>query len=178
MFVRTYTIAIQTLPLGLPIHICSAIFHPHHNSYYPVFISSAAGVLFARQTFNLAITANMVDSILCTVYTRWRHQMKTFSVLLAICAWSSAVPGEFPTQRPVTRSFDVFLICTRINSWVNNDEAGDLRCHCAHYGVIVMKNINGPTWNLSNFPGQALSYIMRMCISCWWVHLERCDPNA
>ena len=39
----------------------------------------------------------------------WRHQMETFSELLAICAWNSPVPGEFPAQRPVTRSFDVFF---------------------------------------------------------------------
>ena len=39
----------------------------------------------------------------------WRHQMETFSALLAICAGNSLVPGEFPTQRPVTRSFNVFL---------------------------------------------------------------------
>ena len=35
----------------------------------------------------------------------WRHQMGTFSALLAICA----VPGEFFAQRPVTRTFDVFF---------------------------------------------------------------------
>ena len=39
----------------------------------------------------------------------WRHQMETFSALLAICAGNSLVLGEFPTQRPVTRSFDVFI---------------------------------------------------------------------
>ena len=39
----------------------------------------------------------------------WRHQMETFSVLLAICAGNSPVPVEFPAQRPLTRSFDVFL---------------------------------------------------------------------
>ena len=33
----------------------------------------------------------------------------TFSALLAICAGNSPVPGEFPTQRPVTRSFDLFF---------------------------------------------------------------------
>ena len=38
----------------------------------------------------------------------WRHQMETFSVLLALCAGNSSVTGEFPSQRPVTRSFDVF----------------------------------------------------------------------
>ena len=30
------------------------------------------------------------------------------------------------------------LICTWINAWVNNHKAGDLRCHRAHYDVIVM----------------------------------------
>ena len=39
----------------------------------------------------------------------WRHQMETFSALLAICAGNSPVPGEFLAQRPVTRSFDVFF---------------------------------------------------------------------
>ena len=46
-------------------------------------------------------------------------------------------PGEFPTQRPVTRSFYV-LICVWINGWVNNREAGDLRPHRGHYDVDVM----------------------------------------
>ena len=35
--------------------------------------------------------------------------METFSALLAICAWNSPVPGEFPAQRPVTQSFDAFF---------------------------------------------------------------------
>ena len=34
------------------------------------------------------------------------HQMETFSALLALCAGNSPVTGEFPVQRPVTRSFD------------------------------------------------------------------------
>ena len=32
-----------------------------------------------------------------------------FYALLAICAGNSPVSNEFPTQRPVTRSFDVFI---------------------------------------------------------------------
>ena len=35
--------------------------------------------------------------------------METFSALLAICVGNSPVPGEFPAQRPVTRSFEVFF---------------------------------------------------------------------
>ena len=33
--------------------------------------------------------------------------METFSALLALCEGNSPVTGEFPAQRPVTRSFDV-----------------------------------------------------------------------
>ena len=43
------------------------------------------------------------------VNTWWRHQMETFSALLAICAGISPVTGAFPTQRPVTRGVDVFF---------------------------------------------------------------------
>ena len=35
--------------------------------------------------------------------------METFSALLAICAGNSPASGEFPVQRPVMRSFDVFF---------------------------------------------------------------------
>ena len=35
--------------------------------------------------------------------------MKTFSVLLAICAGTSPVLDEFPAQRPEARRFDVFF---------------------------------------------------------------------
>ena len=46
---------------------------------------------------------------ICVKASWWRHQMETFSALLAICAGNSPVPGEFPAQRPVTRRFDVFF---------------------------------------------------------------------
>ena len=35
--------------------------------------------------------------------------METFFALLAICVGNSPVPGEFPSQRPVARSSDVFF---------------------------------------------------------------------
>ena len=39
----------------------------------------------------------------------WCHQMETFSTLLAFCEGNSPVTGEFPSQMPVARSFDVFF---------------------------------------------------------------------
>ena len=49
-----------------------------------------------------------------THITWWRHQMKTFSALLVLCAENSPVTGEFPSQ-----------------GWVNNRDVGDL-------GAIVL----------------------------------------
>ena len=53
----------------------------------------------------------------------WRHQMETFSVLLALCAMNSPVPGDFPAQRPVTLSFDV-LCDLRLNKRLSKQSWG------------------------------------------------------
>ena len=78
--------------------------------------------------------------------------METFSALLSLCAENSPITDEFPTQRQVTRSFDIFLIGVWINDGVNNREVGNLRRHRAHYDVIVMNvphsNGKGRTWIL------------------------------
>ena len=62
--------------------------------------------------------------------------MEAFSALLARFAGNSPVTSELPSQRPVTRSFDVFFyIYARINDWVNNRNSCGLRRHRAHYDV-------------------------------------------
>ena len=64
--------------------------------------------------------------------------METFSALLALCAGTSSAAGDFPAQRPMTRSYDVYFdLCLR-KRLRNNREAGDLRRYRAHYDVIVM----------------------------------------
>ena len=57
------------------------------------------------------------------VHTWWRHQMENISALLAICAGISPVPGEFPAQRSVTRSFDVFFVL-RLNKRLSKQSWG------------------------------------------------------
>ena len=69
--------------------------------------------------------------------------METFSALLAICAGNSPVSGEFPAQRPVTQSFDVFF---DVRVWVNTREAGHLRRYRIHYDVIVMNDPRKSNW--------------------------------
>ena len=70
----------------------------------------------------------------CTTW--WRHQMKTFSALLAFCAENSPVPGEFSAQRPVTRSCDVFFdlnlnkqLSKQSIGWWFETPSGPLRRH-------------------------------------------------
>ena len=48
-------------------------------------------------------------SIMCWIPSWWRHQMETYSALLALCAENSPVIGEFPAQRSVMLSFDIFF---------------------------------------------------------------------
>ena len=63
--------------------------------------------------------------------------METFSALLDFCAGNSPVTGEFPAQRPVTQSFDVFFDL-RLNkrlskqswSWLFETPSRSLWRHC------------------------------------------------
>ena len=53
--------------------------------------------------------------------------------------WIEQFPWQIKGQWRGALMFSLILvICAWINSWVNNCEAGDLRCHHAHYDVIVM----------------------------------------
>ena len=56
-------------------------------------------------------------------WTWWHHQMETFSALLVICAGKSPVPGDFPAQRRVVRSFDV-LFDLRLNKLLSKQSWG------------------------------------------------------
>ena len=66
----------------------------------------------------------------------WRHQMETFSALLAICAGNS--PVNSPHKGQWRRALMFSLICVWISGWVNNRGAGDLRRYRAHYDVNVI----------------------------------------
>ena len=73
--------------------------------------------------------------------TWWRHQMETFSALLALCAGNSPVTVEFPTQRTVARIFDIFFdLC--LNERLSK-QSGDLRRNRVLYDVTVMNLIDG-----------------------------------
>ena len=80
---------------------------------------------------------------------------------------NSTVTGEFPAQRPVTRSFDVSLIY----AWLNNREAGYLRRHRAHYNVTVMPH--NKVWtvcrmHLKNHAHISRFIVLLFCFETGW----------
>ena len=77
----------------------------------------------------------------------WRHQMETFSALLAPCAGNSPVPVNSQHKGQWRGALIFSLICARINDWVNNREAGDLRRYRGHYDVIVMDKLTDKSVN-------------------------------
>ena len=72
------------------------------------FLSTISNYI-SRQHFFSTFLLPMVWACRTAPIPWWRHQMEQFSALLALCAGKSPATGEFPTQTPVTRSFDVFL---------------------------------------------------------------------
>ena len=70
----------------------------------------------------------------------WRHQMETFSALLAICVGNSPVNSPHKGQWRGALTFS--YICVWITCWVNSHEAGDLRCYCARnsFWIINLSN--------------------------------------
>ena len=105
---------------------------------------------------------------LTSLPTWWRHQMETFSALLAICAGNSPVSGEFPHKSQWRGALMFSLMCVWINGCVNNREAGDLRRHRAHYDVTVLHwGLNKVAdnmfilWNYLILSQIALRFLMR-----------------
>ena len=66
---------------------------------------------------------------------KWKHFPRYRPFLRGIHRSTVNSPHKGQWRGPLMFS----LICTRINGWVNNREAGDLRRHHAHYDVTVMR---------------------------------------
>ena len=113
-----------------------------------------------------------------------RHQMETFSALLALCAGNSPVIGEFPAQRPVTRSFYVFLdmrlnkrLCKQSWDWWFETPSCPLWRHCnespchsiprVHFYTTIPYCLFGiiwVSWTLYPFIPYWFSWPLNICI--------------
>ena len=133
-------------------HIWSFSFQLHDERFYktssPFFV--CFGVIIRTSYFFVTMKTSSNENI--------------FRVTGPLCG-EFTDPGEFPTQRPVTGSFDVFFDLRLNKRLVNNREARDLRRHRGHYDVNVMTNVGA---------------LMRCCIHSWRLILPfilRLDPN-
>ena len=89
----------------------------------------------------------------------WRHQMETYSTSLALCGGNSpgTCPVNFLHKGQWRGALMSFLICTWINGWLNNRDAGGLRSHRVHRDVTVI--FNRPSENSDIFLVKCLSVI-------------------
>ena len=68
----------------------------------------------------------------------WRHQMKTFSALLPFVWGIHRSQMNSPRKNQWRWALMFSLICARLKGWLSDRDAGDLRCHWAHYDVSVI----------------------------------------
>ena len=88
--------------------------------------------------------------------TWWRHQMETFSALLALCAGNAPVTGEFPAQRPVT----VRLCCALL--WLYID-----------WFSISIRLTSLALWQSNDCPSASKATLMNTDKYFIWIHYEQ-----
>ena len=139
--------SITIILIDIQTHIDMPTYPVSHSITLCALIIFREWVLCWRNGCEAFILAPHKWDIYATVLTPVCNDMMTssneniFRVTGLLCGEFTG-PGEFPTQRPVTRRFGVFfLFCfirVWINGWVNNREAGDLRRYRAHFDVTIM----------------------------------------
>ena len=70
---------------------------------------------------------------------KWKHFPRHWPFVRGIHRSPVNSPVNSPHKGQWRGALMFSLICTWMNGWVNNREAGDLRRHRAHYDVIVMR---------------------------------------
>ena len=117
-----------------PTHICAT--RPQwvnsSHKFNAIFINSYQPWWLRIYLFSIIILPTRPVTV-----TWWRHQMESFSAFLAVCQGNTPVTGGFPSQRPVTRSFDIFFDLRQNNRWFETPSRSVWR-HCIGKPHIVM----------------------------------------
>ena len=105
-----------------------------------------------------------------------RHEMETFLALLAIWAGNSPITGEFPKQRPVTRSFDVFFVL-QLNKRSSKQSWG---CWFETPSRPLWRHCNAILWksnNVENIAHWIYPETLFQCLSLNTTHKIINDPH-
>ena len=115
------------------------------GQYFLAHHSSETNVSYTSVNWVIIGSDNGLSSI------AWlRHQMETFSALLAICAGNSSVTGEIPAQRLVAGSFNV-IFDLRLNKrlskqswgWWSETPSRSFWRHCNVVSTHLMDQCSG-----------------------------------
>ena len=87
------------------------------NAWWAIYVPMNCVTITGHRCIPLAGGQN------CIMTSSNIKRQQTFSALLALCAGNSPATGEFPTQGPVTRSFDVFFVL-RLNKRLSKQSWG------------------------------------------------------
>ena len=88
-------------------------------------INKPAFVVWKYQILGCNETENEFILVQHAAVAWWRHQMETFSALLALCAGNSPVQVTSPHKGQWRGALMFSLVYAWINDWINNREAGD-----------------------------------------------------
>ena len=107
------------------------------------------------KTMYLLDASNAVDLIAHDDVIKWKHFPRYWPFVRGI----PRSPVNSPHKGQWRGALMFTLICARINGWVNNCKAGDLRGNHAHYDVIVMHRVSVVT-------GDVEDNVFTGCVQC------------
>ena len=90
-------------------------------------LASSPNLFFQRRKKLPASRPNFHEVI------KWKHFPRYWPFVRGI----HRSPVDSPDKGQWRGALMFSFICAWINGWANNCEAGDLRCHCTHYDIIV-----------------------------------------
>ena len=135
---------------------CASGYRPHHAEFLLIYtdrlmsswrLQMPCRQTCARQWATTMLTgcwpwwhmSRIVHLLLCITHDeviKWKHFPRYWPFVRRI----HRSPVNSPNKGQWRRALMFSLICARINAWVNNSKAGDLRRKHAHYDVTVMQS--------------------------------------
>ena len=91
---------------------------------------------------------------------KWKHFPRYWPFVRGI----HRSPVNSPHKGQWHRALMFAFICARINGWINNRQAGDLRRHRPHYDVTVMLCHRNVAWSV--IPRWWIKTFQKICTRC------------
>ena len=102
----------------------------------------------------ITMSVSWIINFIGTNIQWWHHQMGTFSALLGPL-W-----GKSTSHWCGALMFS--LICAWSYGWANNQDAGDVRRHCAHYDVTVIWPV------LASYQSAGNNFVYWILLQLWY----------